>query len=160
MAVYGETYKFKLYMGQAAKPGNKTQLACVDLWTGLEYDGRLKSTPRIFYASALPSFCPHFGPSVRPTNPDFFAHPAIHLSICLKGFRTFSRRRMEGMTWHLACWCILASFRTDKCSLWSVNFLIFALFWHSETDQIRDFRPFLHFRKLLIIQMRIHNVSN
>ena len=57
----------------------------------------------------MPSFHLYMGPLVHPTNRDRSAAcPSVR-----RGFQAFAGERMEGMAWNCACWCILATFRTD-----------------------------------------------
>ena len=70
----------------------------------------------------IPSFHLYMGPLVHPTNRDRFTacqsvrlsvRPCVRLSV-RRGFRAFAGEHMEVMAWNVACWCIVATFRTDQ----------------------------------------------
>ena len=85
----------------------------------------LSGRPSVRPKPDIPSFHLNMGPLVHPTKRDRFAAcPSVRLS------GEVSRhlpKRMEGMAWHVACWCILVNFRTDYIM---VTVCWFFLFWH------------------------------
>ena len=74
----------------------------------------------VFGLSIRPSVRSLFPPvhgSVGPSDQLWpFCGMSVRPSVCppvWRGLRAFARECMEGMAWNFACWCILATFRTD-----------------------------------------------
>ena len=83
---------------------------------------RTSVRPSVRGKPEITSFHLYMGPLVHPTNHDRFAAcPSVRPSV-RRGFRAFAEKRMEGMVWNFACWCILGTYRTDRLWSWSVHF--------------------------------------
>ena len=89
---------------------------------GTMFSGCPSVHPSVRPKPEIPSVHMHMGSLVHPTNHDrFSACPSVR-----RGFREFPEKRMKGMAWNFASWCILTTFRGDYIR---VMVCWFSFFW-------------------------------
>ena len=83
--------------------------------------------PSVHPSVACNTLFPPVHGSVFPSEQPWpFSGMSVHPSVW-RDFWALARKCIEGIAWDLACWCILATFRTNKTM---VTVCWFLKFWH------------------------------